>query len=71
MSITLRLPRHNIVRFALQANGYVFGDLARTSQGVTHPSTTPTQARLTAEFQELVKRVAPKRVVSSRAKDYL
>ena len=46
-----RLPLHNIVRFAPLAHGFVYGDLVRTSQGVTHPSTTPTQARLIAEFQ--------------------
>ena len=39
--------------------------------GVTHPGTTPTQARLTIEFQERTMRVAPKRVVSSKTKDYL
>ena len=61
--VTPRLPRHYIVRFAPLAHDFVSGDLARTSQGVTHPGTTPTLARLTAEFQELAKRVAPKRVV--------
>ena len=43
----------------------------RTVQGVTHPGTTPTQARLTAEFQEPVMRVAPKRIVSCKANVYL
>ena len=37
----------------LSAHGFVSGDLVRTSQGVTHPGTTPAQARLTTEFQEL------------------
>ena len=49
-------------------HGLVFGDQVRTSQEITHPGTTPTQACLTVEFQEPVKRVAPKRVVSSKAK---
>ena len=66
--VTLRLPRHNIIRFAPLAHDFVSGDLARTSQGVTHPGTTPTLARLTAEFQGLAKRVAPKHIVFSKAK---
>ena len=71
VSVTPRLPRHNIVRFAPLAHGFVSGDLVRTSQGVTHPGTTPTPARLIAEFQEFAKRVAPKRIVSSKARVYL
>ena len=53
------------------AHGFVFGDLLKTSQGVTHPGTTPTQARLTAEFQEPAMRVVLERVVSRKAKVYL
>ncbi|KAI3772812.1 hypothetical protein L6452_04006 [Arctium lappa] len=37
-------------------------------QGVTHPGTTPTQARLTSEFPEPDVLVAPKRVVVRKAK---
>ena len=62
--VTSRLPRHNIIRFAPMAHGFVTSDLARTS-------TTPTQARLTAEFQEPAMHVALKRIVSSKAQDYL
>ena len=69
--VSPRLPRHNIVRFASLAHGFVSGDLVRTSQGVTHPATTPTQARLTAEFQEPAMRVAPKRIVFRKVKIYL
>ena len=63
--VTARLPRRNIVRFATLALGFVSGDLARTSHGVTHPGTTPTQTRLTAKFQKPAMRVF------SKAKDYL
>ena len=66
--VTPRLPCHNIVRFALLAHGFVSGDLARTSKEVTHHGTTLTLARLTAELQEPAMHVAPKHVVSSKAK---
>ncbi|KAJ9546093.1 hypothetical protein OSB04_025800 [Centaurea solstitialis] len=39
-----------------------------TLQEVTHPCTAPTQACLTAEFHEPAMLVAPKRIVSSKAK---
>ncbi|KAJ9542936.1 hypothetical protein OSB04_029442 [Centaurea solstitialis] len=38
--------------------------------GVTNPGIIPTQARLTAEFQEPAMRVAPKRVVFGKAKKF-
>ena len=47
---------------------FVDDDQVRTSQEVAYLSTTPTPARLTAEFQEPTKRVAPKRVVSRKTK---
>ena len=66
--ITPRLSRRNIVRFAPLAYVFVSGHLVRTSQGVTHSGTTPTQVRLTTEFQEPVMRMAPKRVVFRKTK---
>ena len=56
--------------FCPTAYGFVSSDLVRTSHGVTHSGTTPTQARLTAAFQEPVMRVSPKRVVPSKANNY-
>ena len=53
------------------SHGFAFDDQVMTSQEVTHPGTTPTPARLTAEFQEPGKHVAPKRVVSRKARVYL
>ncbi|KAI3672765.1 hypothetical protein L6452_38864 [Arctium lappa] len=41
---------------------------AKATEGVTHPRTTPTQARLTSELPEPDVLVAPKRVVVRKAK---
>ena len=60
--------KNNIVRFAPLTHDFVSGDMVRTSQGVTHPGTTPTLACLTAEFQELAMRVAPKHIVFRKIK---
>ena len=68
VGVTPRLSRHNIVRFAPLAHDFVSDDLAKTSQEVTHPGTTPTPARLTAEFHEPTKCVAPKHVVFRKVK---
>ena len=69
--VTPRLPQQNIVRLAPMAHNFVFGDLVRTSQGVTHPSNTLTRTRLTAEFQESTMRVAQNALCLVRPMYYL